>query len=245
MSRATPVSPPYDEARSPPGLGITDGEVNFLWSFIQGSIMLPETWHALMHGYGFCERHAWVHISVEMAFRKRHFLGPVILYNALIEKLAAALAEPHRPFALHSPQHRLQAGGPCLLCALHIAEAGPGACPEGRLARGRDSRALTAFAGELAAFWRPTLCTICADKPGRWPARCRAHLADDLQRGVPVDLSMHRLALQDISTRLGIYEKSFLAGGAPPSDQERAALISAIGWCSGWRPLLGLLDDCD
>ena len=49
----------------------TDGEINFLWSFIQGSIVTPETWNALLRSYGFCERHAWIHIGIEMSFRDR------------------------------------------------------------------------------------------------------------------------------------------------------------------------------
>ena len=52
----------------------------------QGSITVPETWNALLRSYGLCERHAWMHIGVEMSFRDEYLLGPTILYAELIEK---------------------------------------------------------------------------------------------------------------------------------------------------------------
>jgi hypothetical protein len=57
-------------------------------------------------------------------------------------------------------------------------------------------------------------------------------------------VTIERLATpchRDLSARLATYERSFVFGADLPSDQDRAALISATGWCSGWRPLLGLL----
>src|SRR6266699_1062624 len=89
-------------------LAITDGEINFLWSFIQGSIMLPETRKALLRGFGFCDRHAWVHLSFEMSFRKQYLLGPVILYRALIEKAVQA-THASDYVGWRSPMRRLQA----------------------------------------------------------------------------------------------------------------------------------------
>jgi hypothetical protein len=56
-------------------LSITNGEINFLWWFIQGSIMNSDTWARLMKSYGFCERHAWIHLSIETSFRDRFLLG--------------------------------------------------------------------------------------------------------------------------------------------------------------------------
>jgi hypothetical protein len=129
-------------------LAITDGEIHFLWWFIQGSIMTPEIRNALLRGYGFCERHAWVHLSVEMSFRKRHFLGPVILYRALIERSAQAIQARRRSrLALF---RRLQASGPCFPCELNINGAAAGAAPPARLARGRDTAGLRTFATSLA-----------------------------------------------------------------------------------------------
>jgi hypothetical protein len=220
-------------------LAITDNEVHFLWWFIQGSIMTPETRNALLHGFGLCERHAWVHLSVEMSFRKRHFLGPVILYRALVERSLRAFQARER-IGLRFPLSRLQAAGPCLLCALSINHAGVGATPPTRLARGRNSSGLRSFAAGLESLWRPKVCAICANEPDR-SSRCRPHLLADLKSRKPVDFSWHQDSLEQLSMRLARYEGSFTAGTEEPSDQDRAALISAVGWCSGWHPLLALV----
>jgi hypothetical protein len=244
MSISTPLSNQCgaSEIRRNQALAISDGEVNFLWSFIQGSIMIPETWNALLRGYGFCERHAWVHLSVEMAFRKRHFLAPVILYRALIDKALRAAQAPDYVGSRMSTR-RLRAGGACLLCALDVRNAGAGACSPARLDRGRDSGGLRTFAARLAPLWRSDICPICAGEGDLSSAvnHCRPHLLAEIKTQKLVDLSGQQRLLQELSGRLARYEKSFTAGGDEPSDQERAALIVAAGWCSGWRPLLELL----
>jgi len=243
MSVSTPLSNQCSasKTRRNLALAISDGEVNFLWSFIQGSIMIPETWNALLRGYGFCERHAWVHLSVEMAFRTRHFLAPVILYRALVDKALRAVRAPD--YVGSRINTRLRACGPCLLCALNIRNAGAGASPPARLNRGRDSGGLRTFAARLTPLWRCGVCPICAGERDRSSAgiQCRPHLLAEMQIQRLVDLSGQQRLLQELSGRLARYEKSFTAGADEPSDQERAALIIAAGWCSGWRPLLELL----
>jgi hypothetical protein len=242
------IAPSPSRQRDPPEtsrtgtLAVTDGEIHFLWWFIQGSIMTPETRAALLRGFGFCERHAWVHLSVEMSFRKQHFLGPVILYRELIEKSVQA-TKGRRQLAFQSPLRQLKAAGPCFLCTLDIKPAATGATPPARLARGRDSNGLRLFATNLTTLWRPTVCAICSGNTceTRGSPRCRPHLLADLTEREPIDLSWHQDTLNELSVRLARYERSFVAGADKPSEQERAALISAVGWCSGWRPLLALL----
>lgn len=231
------------DAREPRDLAITDGEVNFLWSFIQGSIMIPETWNALLRANGFCERHAWVHLSVEMSFRKQHFLGPVILYRGLIDKSLQAV-QTRQSGSLRSPMRRLRSAGPCFLCALDINDAAVGASSRARLDRGHNSSGLCTCAGDLAPLWRSSVCAICASEACEInaPYRCRRHLLADMTMRKPIDLLWQRNTLRELSECLARYEKSFVAGAAKASDQDRAALISAIGWCSGWRPLLALLN---
>ena len=136
-------------ANGPELSAVTDGEINFLWSFIQGSITVPQTGSTLLRGYGFCERHAWIHIGVEMSFRDQYLLGPTILYSELIEKSLRAIA-PER-IGLHSLMRRLAAVGPCLLCALEVKNASAGACPQARLDRG----AMAAYSGILPANCSP------------------------------------------------------------------------------------------
>jgi hypothetical protein len=76
---------------------------------------------------------------------------------------------------------------------------------------------------------------------GAISARCRSHLLADLRTPKPVDLSWQQPMLEQVSVRLARYQTSFVAGADEPSDQDRVALIVAMGWCTGWRPLLTLL----
>jgi hypothetical protein len=233
------VSRPEFDANAARPLAVTDGEINFLWSFIQGSIMIPETWRALLRGYGFCERHAWIHISVEMAFRDQYLLGPTILYGELIDKSLRAINAP-QPAGLHWMMRQLRAAARCYLCTLDAKNASAGACPQARLDRGRDSRRLRNFAAILEPMWRSSLCTDCSGRESGAtpPNRCRRHLLAAMKARTPVDIGAQRNMLHDLSGRVARYQESFSAGGPKASDQERAALIAAVGWCSGWRPLL-------
>jgi hypothetical protein len=233
------VSPP-NAASNSGGTGtrdvlvILDGEVHFLWWFIQGSIMNPDTWKRLMSGGGFCERHAWVHLSVEMAFREDYLLGPAILYSGLIEQSLHAFRHPR------FVPRRLTTSGPCLLCDMSLEHASGGYAPEWRLARGRDMGALRAFAASLEPLWRSHICGACAGNKAS-ACRCRRHLLADLRAGRRTHLDAQRATLEDLAAHLEAYEHSFTFGGNPASDADRGAFIAAVGWCSGWRPLLALL----
>jgi hypothetical protein len=239
-----PCAPPsmsHQADESSRNLQITDGEVHFLWWFIQGSITDADTWNALLRAYGLCERHAWAYLSVEIAFRGRYLLGPVILYRVLIERTSRAI-HAHQ-YIRRPPLRRLKAAGQCLLCKLNIDSAGVGAAPRARLDRGRDSSGLRSFSTSLAPSWRPQVCAICAGDAQQAvaSARCRLHLLADANAHNPVDFIWQQSTLRELSARLTEYERSFVFGADRSSDQDCAALISAIGWCSGWRPLLDLL----
>ena len=220
----------------------TCAEINFLWSFIQGSITVPETWNALLRSYGFCERHAWIHISVEMSFRDEYLLGPTILYAELMEKALHATNLP-QSVGWHSFEYELRARGPCFLCAMNLRNASAGASARTRLDRGRDNSTLRNFASRLAPEWCSWLCPECAgrERAGNGPTSCRQHFIAAMQAQAPVDISTQRNMLQHLCDNVARYQESFLVGGPKASDEDRAALIAAIGWCSGWRPLLAQL----
>ena len=111
----------------------TDGEINLFWSFIQGSIVTPETWNALLRSYGFCERHAWIHIGIEMSFRDQYLLGPTILYAELVEK---ALRDQYT--AIHGGT-RTSSRRPLLPLRHGLAGCDRRCLFAVRLARGRDA----------------------------------------------------------------------------------------------------------
>jgi hypothetical protein len=77
------------------------GEIHYLYWCIQGSIMIPETRHALRRAWGFCERHAWAALLVETAFRSNFMYGPAILYEDILGLAIPALD-------LHGPAKNLR-----------------------------------------------------------------------------------------------------------------------------------------
>jgi hypothetical protein len=204
--------------------------------------MIPETWSALLRAYGFCERHSWIHLSVEMSFRDQHVLGPTIIYEALIDKALHAISGSPLLGTL-SVSRRLRAIDRCMLCKLNIADSSPGASPRNRLDKARDNRQLRTFASRLKPLWSGTVCAACEGRESSGIARiaCRRHLLAEMHATRPVDLSGQRNLLHDVYDRVTRYQRSLLAGGPAAGERDRAALITAIGWCSGWRPLLALL----
>lgn len=72
-------------------LGLSDGEVHFLWWFIQGSIMNPETRERLHRAWGMCARHAAALLAVEAAYRHGWMHACALLYLDLIERGLGAL----------------------------------------------------------------------------------------------------------------------------------------------------------
>ena len=219
-------------------LDITDGEVNFLRSFIQGSIMNAETWNRLMRAWGMCERHGWLALAVDMAFRHRYLLGPAVLYSGLARQAVAALGRgvlrDHRKIA-----SRLKSRAPCVVCDADIR--GGGGLKAITLERGKDLGELGRFAVELVPFWTAYQCPQCSDHP-RGQILCREHLRKALLTGSPVDIKGQRDLLSRLSRQVALYQESFTSehrGIDGPAD--RAALLATIGWCSGWRPFLNLL----
>jgi hypothetical protein len=239
-AREVPEEPSSSAAKGAHALAITDGEVNFLWWFIQGSIMNPETRDRLMRGGGFCERHAWVHLSAETTFREWYLLGPAILYRALIEQSLRAF-RPQLGSAARLAR-RLEPAGSCFLCEMHLHAASSGVAPQRRLDQGRDTGALRASAAGLEPLWRQRVCGMCRGNRNRSANRCRGHLLDDIWAGKRVDIRAQQAMLANLAAHLDVYEHSFTWGRhGSASDADRAAFLAAVGWCSGWRPLLALL----
>jgi len=222
-------------------LSITNGEVNFLWWFIQGSIMNSDTWARLMNSYGFCERHAWIHLSIETSFRDRFLLGPTILYQGLLDKALHSMRPPR--ISAYSRIRDLRATDACMLCAMNIPESPAVMAPASRLDRGRDVGALRRFVSGLETLWRGYLCNLCHTQKSNVHIEtlCRRHLLSHMRQRKALNIAGQRELLNGLYEGVTRYQNSLAAGGKAASDQDRAALIGAIGWCSGWRPLLAML----
>ena len=218
---------------------LPDGAVHFFYWFIQGTIMYPDTRDALRGSWGFCARHAWACLSVEIAFRDRFLLGPAILYEELLERAVRCLAA-RGPFRRRRLLRTLLAKRPCIACELDIENAGRGAFSQSRLDHGRDTEPLRAFALETENHWRKAVCGACSGDGSS--LRCRPHLLQDLAAKVAIDQTAHWRNVQSALTDLTSFYRSLLWGytGAVPAEQ-RASIFVAVGWMSGWRPLLDLI----
>jgi hypothetical protein len=219
---------------------LPEGEIHYLWWFIQGSIMEPEMRGRLRRAWGFCGRHAWGALAVEAAYRSGYYFhGPAVLYQDLMERGARALgrtaAAPARRLA-----RRLRATGPCPVCEMGFARLGRGAAPEARIAQGRDARPLQTFAEKTQAHWWRTVCGVCLG--AATAPRCRPHLVEALTRGGSVDLRAQGELAESLRAHVTAYARSFRwECRDTETDEDRAALVSAVGWCSGWQAWLPLL----
>lgn len=219
---------------------LSPGEVHFLWWFIQGSIMELETRLRLRRAWGMCERHSVAALSAEAAFRHSYLHGPAILYADLMDRAARAF-ETAGPLAGPRLARRLRLRGPCLMCELELGPNSPGGfIPDERFAEGRDLSQMRSFMAESEPHWRGAVCGICACTASA--VRCRAHLLFDLERDPAIELAPHRALVSQIAAHVDRYHVSFRwerRGTATAED--RAALVSALGWCSGWNALLCVL----
>jgi hypothetical protein len=219
---------------------LSDGEVNFLLWFIQGSIMIPETRRRLRRSWGFCSRHAWGYLGIETAFRPHHLLGPATLYEDLMGHAVTAFSASG-PLVRDRLRRRLSSAGPCMLCELNVRKAGRGAAPPARIKRGRSVAALKNFAQETRNVWEPMVCGEC--RGTRAVLRCRIHLLEVLRGAEAIDLPAHSRAVANIHDHVSAFGRSCVwehRGTDRPED--RAAVFSAVGWLSGWRPLLALVN---
>jgi hypothetical protein len=242
-SRLRPLSaPPLAVARTSNGLrlGLATGEVHFLWHFIQGSVMNPETRTSLRRAWGMCERHGFGFVAVEAAFRTRFLHGSAVLYEDLMERAETALGDGG-PVGTVRAVRRLRTTGPCLMCDLGYGAASEGYIPPGLMEPATNLEPLRAFAEAAAPHWRETVCGRCAGTGT--PIRCRVHLREDLARGA-ARLVEHARLIRDVAERMRRYARSFRwENRGTDTSRDRAALVSAVGWCGGWRPWLALCEE--
>ena len=217
---------------------LSDGEVHYLWWYIQGSIMEPDLRWRLRRAWGMCARHAWGALLAEASYRHGYLHGPAILYEDLTARALQAFAV-RGPRKARRAARRLRATAPCPMCEMDLQARDGGAARVDRLRAGRDPRALRHVAARARPYWRPMVCGRCADRSS--PVRCRIHFREDVFHGSGADVEAQRTLLERIARHLVVCVRSFVWGHhGTATDEDRAALIGAVGWCSGWRGLLTL-----
>lgn len=201
--------------------------------------MIPGTRWQLRRAWGMCERHSFLAVAVEGAFRHCFFHGPAIVYAELMERALAAFNTVGPLKEMQIARH-LQATKPCLMCELDYGPHTHRDYLPNYIVAGKDLSQIYAFAQETEPYWRAIVCGRCAGTDAR--PRCRIRLRQDLANGGAV-VKEHRALVEYIAEHVAKYRLSCVWDFRDTETlEDRAALVSAIGWCSGWRPWLVLMD---
>lgn len=215
------------------------GEIHYIWWYMQGSIMNPEVRNSLRRAWGLCERHAWLSLSIEASLRHSFLMGPAIVYEELMTRANQIMSEKG-PWGGIRRLTALRAHGLCLMCDMGLGPHSRGFASPDVVSRAKDVRELKRFAENTRPYWEETVCGVCAGNRNR--ARCRLHLLDEMLKGRKVNLHEQRELVKSITTRIHVYSRAFVwEHRGTDTIADRAALISAVGWTSGWRPLITLI----
>jgi len=216
---------------------LSNGEIHYLWWYIQGSIMSPFVREKLRRRWGMCERHAWGAIFAEASFRNGYLHGPAVLYEDLMTR-AYACFEAYGPGKLRIAAFKLRERGPCLMCEMGLGPQSSGMASPQMVKRGNERGVIEEMARRTLPHWKDMVCGECLGRESQ--ARCRPHLIS-AQSGVSF---RHQKALvREILERVSRYCRSFRwEFRGTERDEDLGGLFAAVGWCSGWTPLLELLD---
>ena len=222
------------------GFQLSPGEIHYLYWYIQGAIMEPETRQELRKAWGFCERHAWAAMIVESAFRHSYFHGPSIVYEDIMGRAVTAF-EFSGPLQNLRLKTRLREKGSCIMCEMGYGPRTEGHVRMEIIETGGNPGHLRSFALKTEKYWARTVCGRCAANESA--IRCRRHLIEDLTEESCDDrISGHRELLRNLYGHLTVYARSFrLEYHGIATEEDMAALISAVGWCSGWKPLFQII----
>jgi hypothetical protein len=214
---------------------LSAGESQALYPLIQSNFTSVYTWRRLWHAWGLCQRHACGLIATDAAFRNH---STALLYADLLQRAQHAM-QVDGPLRAWRLAWRLRDQEPCLLCEAGVGPHSHNAAAPALPAHATDLSAARAFAAHTRPFWQETICGRCLGTCAE--PRCRLHLRADLRKGASIDLSRQQRLVATISHRAGVHARAFrwdARGSETESDQ--AAVISAVGWCSGWKALLVL-----
>jgi putative (di)nucleoside polyphosphate hydrolase len=216
-------------------LAITDGEVNFIEGFTHDGSIGAECGLQLMGYWGYCERHAWVSLAVEMAMLHGFCSRSASLYVDILQQTSRALAGSNQ----RAVAKQLRESGSCMICNANPTWRGLLSTAE--LSEAKDPARLRSFVEGSAPFWRSDCCPRCIS--GLTGGHlCRRHMIEAINERMSLDLKHEREYLLNVLARLENYAWSFSWGfRGIDGPEDRAAIISAIGWCSGWSSLAALL----
>jgi hypothetical protein len=205
-------------------------EVKQLWWWQRdGAIMTPKIRGQLRHSFGLCPRHTWAQFAAECELRGRPF-STAILYHDLLGWAAQSLREaPHRRSS-PPPITALQARDGCPTCQWLASSTAPDdpSFAERRQRVNRLERT-RGYLAESRPVWTVRSCPHCLDGQG---LLCRPHLLAADPASVDADACAARLL--ELGERVSTLVAAMTVGGPVARTQDRAALVEALGWCTGW-----------
>jgi hypothetical protein len=84
------------------------------------------------------------------------------------------------------------------------------------------------------------VCGRCAQNASAY--RFRPHLIKDLSTGLGEGLAFHSAHLAYVLHHIELYSRSFRwQFQRTETEEDKAALISSVGWCSGWKTFLSIV----
>jgi hypothetical protein len=219
---------------------LSNGEVHYLWYFMQGSIMDPYVRRQLRNSWGFCQRHMAGWLIIESAFHNNYLHGPSILLDDLIGRAQNCLSRYQVPMVAAV---RLRNKKPCLMCSLGYNEKSTGYANADVMRRGLDMSYLRQFAHETGKYWRKFVCPQCVGDPKNEGTLCRTHLIQELSHNKYSSINKQETSINYLYEQLTFFSRSFRWEYRGTATTEcKASLISAAGWLSGWTEFINLID---
>ena len=202
--------------------------------------MNPSTRDRLRKSWGMCERHAWGWMAVEASFRGGFMHGPAVLYEDIMLRALNAF-DLQGPLQHSRLKQRLRSKGPCLMCEEGFGADSKGIVKPERVEQGRNLGPLQALAQSTNPYWRRTVCGLCSGDGST--VRCRRHLIEDQSSGLIQDLSPHRTLVSNLVHHMTKFARSFQCEfQGTQTSEDASALISCVGWLSGWVTFLRIVD---
>lgn len=202
--------------------------------------MNPSTRDRLRKAWGMCERHAWGWMAVESSFRHGYMHGPAVLYEDIMGRALDAF-DLKGPLRYQRIKQRLRSKGRCLMCEEGYGVGSNGIIKPDRVAQGRDLSPLQTLAKTTDPYWRKNVCGLCSGDGSI--VRCRKHLVEDLTVGLIQDLAPHMFLVSNLAHHMSKFARSFqLEFQGTQTVDDDAALISCVGWLSGWDTFLRILN---
>jgi hypothetical protein len=205
-------------------------EVKQLWWWQRdGAIMTPRIRGQLRRAFGLCPRHTWAHFAAECELRGRPF-STAILYQDLVSWAAQSLRQAPRRRSSPPPVTTLQTRERCSTCQWLVESTAPEdpgfAERQERVNRLERTRG---YLAESRRVWLARSCPHCLHGEG---LICRPHLlaVDPMS----IDDGVCAAALLELGEPVGTLVAAMTVRGPVARTQDRAALVEALGWCTGW-----------